>query len=198
MSLLRDAIESLSTWRAAGPHSASRRPRCVLCVARRCGPAPGRRGGHARIAAAASASQPPCPSSAGRGDARRRPINIPAPPCVARRAGGRSAMHQLGELLERDTGIEPHERRQRDLEDRLVIPGEGGHRPGWLRSTCGCPTTRTYQSVRAQTWLWLGCAYQASSTSTSRLCLLVGAAGGARPRGAARRRFLSGGRGPRV
>ena len=52
----------------------------------------------------------------------------------------------------RDTGIEPHERRQRDLEYGLVIPGEGGHRPGWLRSTCGCPTTRTYQSVRAQTW----------------------------------------------
>ena len=69
-------------------------------------------------------------------------------------------MHQLGELLERDIGIEPNQRRQRDLEYSLVIPGEGGHRPGWLRSTCGCPTTRTYQSVRAQTWPfgWLGYA----------------------------------------
>ena len=45
--------------------------------------------------------------------------------------------------------------------------------------------------ARANVALWL-VGVRTLVASTSRLCLLVGAAGGARPRGAARRRFLSG------
>ena len=62
---------------------------------------------------------------------------------------------------------------------------------GCAAPAAALPLARTSRCARKRGFGW-GCAYQASSTSTSRLCLLVGAAGGARPRGAARRRFLSG------
>ena len=142
--------------------------------------------------AAATASQPHFPSSAGRVGVRRRPVNIPAPPCVARRAGGRSAMHQLGELLQKTLALHPTRAGSAISSIVLSFRAKGAIVPaGCAAPAAALPLARTSRCARKRGFGW-GCAYQASSTSTSRLCLLVGAAGGARPRGAARRRFLSG------
>ena len=163
----------------------------MLCVARRCGPAPGRRGWHARIVAAASASQPPCPSSAGRGERAGGP-GTPIAAVRGSAAGAPSAMRQLGELSQETLALNPTKAGSAISRIVLSFRAKGAIVPaGCAAPAAALPLARTSRCARKRGFGW-GCAYQASSTSTSRLCLLVGAAGGARPRGAARRRFLSG------
>ena len=168
------AIESLSRPpRAARPPWASRFRACSPCgallwSARR------DEGGGSRVSHRRR-DREPAPLSVERRPRRRDPAvaGTPWPLGVAlmsiRSVGDASTRRAAS----KDTGIEPNQRRQRDLEHRLVIPGERRHRPGGLRSDCGCPTTRTYQSVRAQTWPKLGGTHSASSTSTLCLRLVV-------------------------
>ena len=124
--------------------------------------------------------------------ARRRPCELPSPRCVARRAGAPSAMHQPGELLVQTLALNPTKAGSAISRIVLSFRAKGAIVPaGCAAPAAALPLARTSRCARKRGFGW-GCAYQASSTSTSRLCLLVGAAGGARPRGAARRRFLSG------
>ena len=142
--------------------------------------------------AAATASQPHFLWSSGRGEVRRRPCELPSPRCVAPRAGAPSAMHQPGELLQETLALNPTKAGSAISRIVLSFRAKGAIVPaGCAAPAAALPLARTSRCARKRGFGW-GCAYQASSTSTSRLCLLVGAAGGARPRGAARRRFLSG------
>ena len=147
----------VSLRRAAGPHAlhGRRGSRCVLCVVRRCGPAPGR---GAAGAYRRRRDRKPAPLSVERRPRRRDPATAagPVPLGVALMSILSVGDASTRRAASKDTGLAPHQRRQRDLEHRLVVPGERRHRPGGLRSDCGCPTTRTYQSVRAQTWPKLG------------------------------------------
>ena len=164
----------------------------MLCVARRCGPAPRRGGWHARIAAAAAtASQPPCPSSAGRGERAGGPGTPIAAVCgsARRRAVGDASTRRAAQET---LALNPTKAGSAISRIVLSFRAKGAIVPaGCAAPAAALPLARTSRCARKRGFGW-GCAYQASSTSTSRLCLLVGAAGGARPRGAARRRFLSG------
>ena len=164
----------------------------MLCVARRCGPAPRRGGWHARIAAAAAtASQPPCPSSAGRGERAGGPGTPIAAVCgsARRRAVGDASTRRAAQET---LALNPTSAGSAISSIVLSFRAKGAIVPaGCAAPAAALPLARTSRCARKRGFGW-GCAYQASSTSTSRLCLLVGAAGGARPRGAARRRFLSG------
>ena len=196
MSLLRDAIESLSgAPRARTPH----RGVLAACCAWRAAAVPrqGDGGWHARIVAAASASQPPCPSSAGRGERAGGPGTPIAAVCgsARRRAVGDASTRRAAQET---LALNPTSAGSAISSIVLSFRAKGAIVPaGCAAPAAALPLARTSRCARKRGFGW-GCAYQASSTSTSRLCLLVGAAGGARPRGAARRRFLSGGRGPRV
>ena len=133
-------------------------------------------------AAATRAGGPGTPIAAVRGSARRRAVGDAS---TRRAAQETPALHptSAGSAISRTV---------------LSFRAKGAIVPaGCAAPAAALPLARTSRCARKRGFGW-GCAYQASSTSTSRLCLLVGAAGGARPRGAARRRFLSGGRGPRV
>ena len=127
----------------------------------------------------------PLPVHFERMDSLRRPCELPSPPCVARRAGAPSAMRQLGELAQKTLALHPTSAGSAISSTDFV----GSSSPpifSYLKcSDCGCPSTRTRQSVRAQTWPFLGCTHRPSSTSTSRPRLRRGATGGARPPGEA-------------
>ena len=180
-------LSSLSPWRVAVPAA------CCVWLAR----ARTRGLVVAYRTAAATASQPHFLWSSGRGEVRRRPCELPSPPCVARRAGAPSAMHQLGELAQKTLALHPTSAGSAISSTDFV----GSSSPpifSYLKcSDCGCPSTRTRQSVRAQTWPFWGCTHRPSSTSTSRPRLRRGATGGARPPGEALSGTLLRGGGPR-
>ena len=190
MSLLRDAIESLSgAPRARTPH----RGVLAACCAWRAAAVPRQGDG-----VGTRVSPPPRVQASPR--VRRAPaatrdpavLELPSPRCVARRAGAPSAMRQLGELLQETPALHPTSAGSAISRTVLSFRAKGAIVPaGCAAPAAALPLARTSRCARKRGFGW-GCAYQASSTSTSRLCLLVGAAGGARPRGAARRRFLSG------
>ena len=139
----------------------------------------------------------PLPVHFERMDSLRRPCELPSPPCVARRAGAPSAMRQLGELAQKTLALHPTSAGSAISSTDFV----GSSSPpifSYLKcSDCGCPSTRTRQSVRAQTWPFWGCTHRPSSTSTSRPRLRRGATGGARPPGEALSGTLLRGGGPR-
>ena len=149
-------VESLSGAPRARTPSMGVAVPAACCV---CG-SPLRSSARARGAAGAyrCCDRKPAPLSVERRPRRRDPATAagPVPLGVALMSILSVGDASTRRAASKDTGIAPDERRQRDLEHRLVIPGERRHRPGGLRSDCGCPTTRTYQSVRAQTWPKLG------------------------------------------
>ena len=115
---------------------------------------------------------------------RRAPavLELPSPPCVARRAGAPSAMRQLGELL----------KRHRHCTRRA--PAARSRGPSCRSGRRGPSSRRVAQHLRlpyhshvpvgarANVALWL-CVPAVLVASTSCLRLVVGPAGGARPPG---------------
>ena len=162
---------------------------CVLCVARsRQDEGVGRRVSHRRR------DCKPAPPSVERRPrhARRRSSELPSPRCVARQQARRRRGINKASCLKETLALNPTSAGSAISRIVLSFRAKGAIVPaGCAAPAAALPLARTSRCARKRGFGW-GCAYQASSTSTSRLCLLVGAAGGARPRGAARRRFLSG------
>ena len=137
----------------------------------------------------------PAPLSVERRPRRRDPATAagPVPLGVALMSILSVGDASTGRAASKDTGIAPHQRRQRDLEHRLVIPGEGGHLPKPRCSGAAAPVPLRTSCARSEAThlFWAGRLRLAGDCNLAR-GTPPWLAAGARPPGSARRTFLSG------